>query len=183
VTPIVTKHVLCPCTQSRRRPSPPHLHKSPKITLTSSGAPNPIGGSINALRVLAFAHLRRTICDKLLPTLGEIKSGKVFRGVLWILGEYLEGDAGIKAGIQEIRKVLGEIPILASEQRLLDEAEGDGGEVKNSQPLKVEEGSRLRVLVDGTYATTVFTSPTAAKLEATKAVAKPPLRSKGLEFS
>jgi coatomer subunit beta len=99
------------------------------------------------------------------------------------LGEYLEGDAGIKAGIQEIRKVLGEIPILASEQRLLDEAEGDGGEVKNSQPLKVEEGSRLRVLVDGTYATTAFTSPTAAKLEATKAVAKPPLRSKGLEFS
>jgi coatomer subunit beta len=130
-----------------------------------------------------FPHLRQTICDKLLPTLGEIKSGKVFRGILWILGEYLEGDAGIKAGIQEIRKVLGEIPILASEQRLLDEVEGDGEEVKNSQPAKVEGGGRPRVLADGTYATEIaFMSTTTAKLEAIKAAAKPPLRSKCLKF-
>jgi len=29
-----------------------------------------------------FPHLRQTICDKLIQTLNEIKSGKVFRRVL-----------------------------------------------------------------------------------------------------
>jgi hypothetical protein len=35
-------------------------------------------------------HLRQTICEKLIKILGEVKSGKVFRKVLWILGEYVE---------------------------------------------------------------------------------------------
>jgi coatomer subunit beta len=54
--------------------------------------------------------------------------------------------------------VLGEIPILASEQRLLDEANGgeegageDAG-VKKDDKLK-EGGGQPRVLADGTYAT------------------------------
>jgi coatomer subunit beta len=66
----------------------------------------------------------QTICERLIQTLGEVKSGKVFRGVLWILGEYVESVLDIQSTLQEIRKVLGEIPILASEQRLLDEANG-----------------------------------------------------------
>ena len=126
-----------------------------------------------------FPRLRPTICEKLLQTLGEIKSGKVFRGVLWILGEYLEGEAGVQHGFQEIRKVLGEIPILASEQRLLDEAGADDGEdVKGSEKPKTEGKGRPKVLADGTYATeTAFTSGAAAKLETVKSAAKPPLRS------
>jgi len=52
---------------------------------------------------------------KLISTLSEIKSGKVFRGVLWILGEYVESIADIQSAMREIRKVIGEIPILASE--------------------------------------------------------------------
>ena len=130
-----------------------------------------------------FPHLRQTICEKLLQTLGEIKSGKVFRGVLWILGEYLEGDANIQNGVQEIRKVLGEIPILASEQRLLDDAGGDIEEVKENEKAKSEGGGRPKVLADGTYATeTAFTSTATAKLEAVKAAAKPPLRGENLRF-
>src|ERR1700722_11977691 len=132
-----------------------------------------------------FPHLRQTICEKIVQTLGEIKSGKVFRGVLWILGEYVEGVADIRASIQEIRKVLGEIPILASEQRLLDEA-GEGGEEgeveaggKGKEKSKEGGGGKPRVLADGTYATeTAFTSTTSARLEAVKTAAKPPLRGK-----
>lgn len=62
-----------------------------------------------------FPHLRQTICENFIQTLGDIKSGKVFRGVLCILGEYVEGLNDIQATLQEIRKVMGEIPILASE--------------------------------------------------------------------
>jgi coatomer subunit beta len=133
-----------------------------------------------------FPHLRQTICDKILHTLGDIKSGKVFRGVLWILGEYVEDVTGVQASMQEIRKVLGEIPILASEQRLLDEAggggedaaSGEGESEKEKDKSKSDGGGRPRILADGTYATeTAFTSTSAARLEAVKAAAKPPLRS------
>jgi coatomer subunit beta len=75
-----------------------------------------------------FPDLRPAITEKLIQTFGEIRSGKVFRGAMWIVGEYCSGAAGmsvwadladridIKRALFEIRKVLGEIPILGSEQ-------------------------------------------------------------------
>lgn len=63
-----------------------------------------------------FPKLRTAITEKLISTFGEIKSGKVFRGAMWIVGEYCEQPEDIKQAIAEIQKVLGEIPILASEQ-------------------------------------------------------------------
>ncbi|KAI0652316.1 coatomer protein [Trametes meyenii] len=121
-----------------------------------------------------FPQLRRTICDKLIQTLPEIKSGKVYRGVLWILGEYAEEIQEIQEVFRQLRKVLGEIPILASEQRLLEEASAEDGE-KDDQ-VKTES-SKPKVLADGTYATeTAFTSVSSARLEAVKAASKPPLR-------
>jgi coatomer subunit beta len=76
----------------------------------------------------------------------------------------------IQSTMREVRKVHGEIPILASEQRLLDAAGNDGEEE--------EKEEKPRVLADGTYATeTAYTSASAARLEAVKAAAKPPLRS------
>ncbi|KAH9897960.1 coatomer protein [Cubamyces lactineus] len=122
-----------------------------------------------------FPQLRRTICEKLVQTLPEIKSGKVYRGVLWILGEYAEDVQEIQEVFRQLRKVLGEIPILASEQRLLEEATAEDGEDKADQ-VKTES-SKPKVLADGTYATeTAFTSVSAARLEAVKAASKPPLR-------
>ncbi|WWD20258.1 hypothetical protein CI109_104734 [Kwoniella shandongensis] len=125
-----------------------------------------------------FPNLRSAITEKLVSTFGEIKSGKVFRGAMWIVGEYCEGAADIKKAISEIRKVLGEIPILASEQRLLDEAEAadeHAGEKPQEQPKAI---TTTRVLADGTYATeTVYTSTAAAaRLEQVRAATKPPLR-------
>ena len=76
----------------------------------------------------------------------------------------------------------GEIPILASEQRLLDEAnggeepDGDGSGKKDEKPE--EGGWKPRVLADGTYATeSAYTSTMTARLDAVKAAARPPLRS------
>jgi len=63
-----------------------------------------------------FPDLRPAITEKLVSTFGEIKSGKVFRGAMWIVGEYCSGSADIKRAMFEIRKVIGELPILASEQ-------------------------------------------------------------------
>jgi len=35
-----------------------------------------------------FPNLRRSIVERLVSTLSELRAGKVYRGVLWILGEY-----------------------------------------------------------------------------------------------
>lgn len=121
-----------------------------------------------------FPRLRSTICQKLIQTLSEIKSGKVYRGILWILGEYVESAEDIKFAMREIRKVIGEIPIVSSEQRLLDEA---GGNADADSEVKTEASSRPKVLADGTYATeTALTAASSSRLEAIKAATKPPLR-------
>lgn len=80
--------------------------------------------------------------------------------------------------MREIRKVIGEIPILASEQRFLDEINAADGGASEEKEKHKEGGGRPRVLADGTYATeTAFTTAGVANLEAVKASSKPPLRS------
>ena len=130
-----------------------------------------------------FPKLRPTIVERLVSTLSEVRAGKVYRGALWIVGEYSLEANDIREAWKRIRASLGEIPILSSEQRLLDEVPEDqketpkeqvNGHAKPSAPT----GSR-KVLADGTYATeSALTSQSsaAAKLEAVKAAQKPPLR-------
>lgn len=130
-----------------------------------------------------FPKLRPSIVAKLVDTLSEVRAGKVYRGILWIVGEYSLEEKDIRDAWKRIRASLGEIPILASEQRLLDNVEGEeeqkGEEgVNGHQKPSAPTGSR-RVLADGTYATEsalTSESASAAKLEAVKAAQKPPLR-------
>ena len=128
-----------------------------------------------------FPRLRPSIVERLVTTLSEVRAGKVYRGALWIVGEYSLEANDIREAWKKIRASLGEIPILSSEQRLLEEVpdeqepkEQTNGMHKPSAPT----GSR-KVLADGTYATeSALTSQSAAKakLEAVKAAQKPPLR-------
>lgn len=134
-----------------------------------------------------FPKLRRSIVERLVGTLAEVRAGKVYRGSLWIVGEYSLEENDIREAWKRIRASLGEIPIVASEARLLDE-QPDGelpasdqvnGHTKPAAPT----GSR-KVLADGTYATeSALTSQSSAKakLDAVKAAQKPPLRQLILE--
>jgi coatomer subunit beta len=133
-----------------------------------------------------FPKLRPSIVERLVSTLSEVRAGKVYRGALWIVGEYSLEANDIRDAWKRIRASLGEIPILASEQRLLDEVSNGQEEPKEAEHINgngnvkpsAPSGSR-RVLADGTYATeSALTSQSAvaAKLEAVKAAQKPPLR-------
>ncbi|KAI0160868.1 Coatomer, beta subunit [Hypoxylon sp. FL1284] len=134
-----------------------------------------------------FPKLRPSIVSRLVETLSEVRAGKVYRGIIWIIGEYSLEESDIRDAWKRIRASLGEIPILSSEQRLLDDVDGEEEKAKeqvngHSKPA-APSGSR-RVLADGTYATeTALTSSSsaAAKLEAVKAAQKPPLRQLILE--
>lgn len=158
-----------------------------------------------------FPDLRSGIIEKLLGTFGDIKSGKVFRGALWIVGEYGTSMKGMSTLLsvsvdnlrcktliysvfeemreimQQIRKVLGEIPILASEQRLLEKAEAEAAAAEEAAGHEMANGSSsnqrkatstTKVLADGTYATETAYSQSTSKdhLETVKNAQKPPLR-------
>ncbi|KAH9815854.1 adaptin N terminal region-domain-containing protein [Melampsora americana] len=129
-----------------------------------------------------FPDLRSSIIEKLLQTFPEIKSGKVFRGALWIVGEFCTTPSDMLETFSQIRKVIGEIPILASEQRLLDaaeaEAEAEASAAENVNTTKPSgPTTTTKVLADGTYATeTTFSVTATASLNKVKAQSKPPLR-------
>ena len=90
----------------------------------------------------------------------------------------VECISDIQRATREIRKAIGEIQILASEQWLLDEAGGNVDNEEEKEKPKEGGGCRPKVLADRTYATeSAYTSTSAARLEAVKSAAKPPLRS------
>ncbi|KAL4790234.1 adaptin N terminal region-domain-containing protein [Aspergillus venezuelensis] len=124
-----------------------------------------------------FPDLRASIVDRLVSTLSEVRAGKVYRGVLWVVGEYSLEERDIREAWKKIRASLGEIPILASEQRLLEEVPEDS--LPKEQINGHAKPSAPKVLADGTYATeSALTSQSAhaARLQAVKAAQKPPLR-------
>ncbi|KAJ5770998.1 uncharacterized protein N7511_003049 [Penicillium nucicola] len=127
-----------------------------------------------------FPDLRSSIVDRLVSTLSEVRAGKVYRGVLWVIGEYSLEEKDIREAWKRIRTSLGEIPILASEQRLLDEVPDDNALLlEHANGAKAAPTGSRKVLADGTYATeSALTSQSAAaaRLEAVKAAQKPPLR-------
>lgn len=84
--------------------------------------------------------------QKLLEVFKDMKTSKIHRAALWILGEYSTSLSDIDAVIKEIHHCIGEGPLLDAEQRLIS---GDLDENSSS------EGSKPSTLVtsDGTYAT------------------------------
>jgi coatomer subunit beta len=93
------------------------------------------------------------------------------------LGEYVESVNEIADTFQEVRKVLGEIPILAAEQRLLDGTSAEDEDKREGDEKKESVTTKPKVLADGTYATeTAYSSTASARLEAVQAADKPPLR-------
>lgn len=99
-----------------------------------------------------FPDLRQPILSRLIQTLPSIKSGKVFRGSLWIIGEYSLEEKLVQDAWKFIRSSIGEVPILTSEKRALENKKDASGESDDLHDSKnVKKGPV--VLPDGTYAT------------------------------
>ncbi|KAJ3120133.1 coatomer subunit beta [Nowakowskiella sp. JEL0407] len=127
-----------------------------------------------------FPHLRTSIVTRLIETFQEMKTGRVFRGALWIIGEYALSTTTIEESLKQIRAAIGEIPILQAEQAAAageDEGEGEGEKVNGKEEPEKKGSSQKRVLADGTYATeSAFSNAGASKLKKSETKNKPPLR-------
>ncbi len=97
-----------------------------------------------------FDNLRSTIIEKLLEAFATIRSAKVSRAALWILGEYCQTATDIQAVMNEVRQSLGELPIVEDEMR---KAAGD--ETMEDESVTAAHAASVQKLVtaDGTYAT------------------------------
>ncbi|KAJ1944884.1 coatomer subunit beta, partial [Linderina pennispora] len=124
-----------------------------------------------------FPDLRQSIVQNLVHAFLDFKTGKVIRGALWILGEYAESADEIRDVWTKLREAIGELPLLAAEQRELDGLSNpDGAESTEPRPAAAPSASR-RILPDGTYATeSSLTAAAAPSSSSLKFDSKPPLR-------
>ncbi|XP_017042069.1 coatomer subunit beta [Drosophila ficusphila] len=120
-----------------------------------------------------FPALRALIIEHLIEAFPQIKSSKIHRAAVWILGEYVEGPQILEV-IAVIQQTLGDVPMVEAEQRRLA---GDQTEEQKQQQQATEsaEGSgnaSNKVTSDGTYATqSAYSLAPVAKAEK-----RPPLR-------
>lgn len=102
--------------------------------------------------VQKFPHLRSLITEKLIETFPLVRSVKVHRAALWILGEYIEEIKEILEVVDVVNQTIGEIPIVEAEQRrLTGEASLEEGGEANKSASNVNAATK--VTSDGTYAT------------------------------
>ena len=98
-----------------------------------------------------YVNLKELILQRLLEIFPAIKSIKIMRGTLWVLGEYCESAEDIQSLITLIRQSLGDLPIVDDE---LKRAAGIENK-EDEQILRSNNSNAPQQLVtaDGTYAT------------------------------
>lgn len=115
-----------------------------------------------------FPVLRPLIVEKLLEAFPAIKSTKIHRSTMWILGEYAASAKEVIEVFDVIQQTLGEVPIVEIEQRKL-ENNTDTEQQNGTAPVVT---TSTKITSDGTYATqSAFSVPVAPKKEN-----RPPLR-------
>ncbi|EDQ86533.1 uncharacterized protein MONBRDRAFT_38413 [Monosiga brevicollis MX1] len=99
--------------------------------------------------------LHSDMMNKLISTFTDIKSPRVIRSILWIIGEYATKQSTIEDAFRCIFSAIGTLPIVDSELKAAAEAEAEE-EADGGAPKVV---TRTRITADGTYATeSVYTS-------------------------
>lgn len=94
-----------------------------------------------------YKNLKELIIQKLLDVFSSIKSVKILRATIWILGEYCDDIEDIQSIVTLIRQSLGDLPIVD------DEIKRASGEIKDDEQSRSTVSVQQLVTADGTYAT------------------------------
>ncbi|GAB0492308.1 hypothetical protein MMPV_003570 [Pyropia vietnamensis] len=127
-----------------------------------------------AVDAVAFAReiahtredLRPDILRSILDALPSLGNPSVVRGGLWILGEYAESPADLKAAFQTVLQAVGRLPLTAVDDDTDPDTAGGEEEAGDAEAVDVEKPKksirRPMVLADGTYASQTMESETAS---------------------
>ncbi|KAH9417817.1 Coatomer subunit beta [Dermatophagoides pteronyssinus] len=123
------------------------------------------------------AQLKNFILNKLMEVFASINNVKVHRGLIWLLGEFCDENAvQLQEVLELIKTSMGELPIVESELRKLDDGNEDNSTYVNhdaSKTLATSSAPKL-VTADGSYATQSALSLTTKTT--TNEQSQPPLR-------
>ncbi|XP_065319778.1 coatomer subunit beta-like isoform X2 [Gordionus sp. m RMFG-2023] len=124
----------------------------------SNNSESPASQVLSLLResVQTFPQMTEGIVMKLLEIFATLKCPYVFRGTIWLLGEYSYGNSQLEAVLDVVTKSLGKIPLVPDQNQLVSE-EGENTNVdvtaatdKNIVEIK---SNKPVITPDGTYAT------------------------------
>jgi len=115
----------------------------------------------------SYPNLRPSLLKKLLENLPLIKSGKVFRGALWILGEYSSTTKDVDRAFTTLKENIGSLPFFTEEE----------DDVKDSKTEEKTTTTTTTSTTTTTTSTTTTTTSTATK--STSAPKKPAVTSDG----
>jgi coatomer subunit beta len=98
-----------------------------------------------------YPNFKELILQNLLEVFGSIKSLKIMRATLWLLGEYCDSAEDIQSLVTLIRQSLGDLPIVDDELKRAAGIENS----EDEQILRSNNSAPQQQLVtaDGTYAT------------------------------
>ena len=144
--------------------------QDPDVGASSAGS----NAASSSFDVIAFVReavekypaLRPSIISKLAASLRKIRSSKVFRAALWVLGEYAETPADLAAAFAALRDALRDIPRViaeredaeaaaaaaAAKKEKEEEEEEEKEKASEAAPAAAPKKTNVRVLADGTYA-------------------------------
>lgn len=129
-----------------------------------------------------YPDLRSAVIKKLLTVLKQVKSGKVYRSILWVVGEYCIEEDEIQSVWVSIRKSFGDVPIRSDaeieeeEQEQEEESTENGGDTSQVNGTVSKTKSQPRVLADGTYASESAITAKPVKSKKESGVGAHPLR-------
>jgi coatomer subunit beta len=119
-----------------------------------------------------FGDLRSEILPILLETFPRIGNPRVFRGALWIVGEYSLTGKDIETAFYYIRQALGSMPLTLTGSKDESIAESTISESEHGHAPKHER----KLLPDGTYATQTALVPEKKETTTIARDSKPSLR-------
>ena len=99
----------------------------------------------------AYPALRPGLLRKLLDSLSEIKSSRVMRAALWIVGESATEYADVDHGFSCVKRALGDPPFIPREETADQDENDEEQSGKSAAPAPA--AARPRILADGSYAT------------------------------
>ena len=104
-----------------------------------------------------YSKLRQTYLFSVISALPNVFESKSLRSLLWLVGEFCLDTGNILAAIQAINSGLGELPMLAAEEKYeaaQKSKENDEGS-QQSQMQQPKAKVSTKILADGTYASEI----------------------------
>lgn len=101
-----------------------------------------------------YPKLRQTYLNSVIAALPSVADSKSLRSLLWLIGEFCVDNGNILAAIQAINAGLGELPMLAAEEKY-EAALKANGDLETSNETEKTQRVSTKILADGTYASEI----------------------------